>query len=187
MIPINQFRKGLKIEIDGVPFQIVDFQHVSPGKGSAFTRTKMRNMLTQSMVERTFKSNDKVNKADTIDREMQYLYTDSEGHHFMNKEDYEQWALSDETLGEMKGYLQESVEVRVTFFEGKAIGVDFPNFVELKVVETDPAFKGDTVTGGSKPAKFSTGAIVHVPFHIQEGDVLKIDTRTGSYVEKVSR
>ena len=184
MIPTNQFRKGLKVEIEGTPYQIIEFQHVSPGKGSAFTRTKLKNMLTQNTVEKTFKSHDKVKKADLIDRDMQYLYTDSEGNHFMNQSDYEQIVLGDETLGEMKGFLQENIVVKVTLYEGRPIGVEFPNFVELKVTTTDPAFKGDTVSGGTKPATLETGAVIQVPFHIQEGDVLKIDTRNRSYVSK---
>ncbi len=187
MIPTNQFRKGLKVEIDRTPYQIIDFQHVSPGKGAAFTRTKLKNMLTQNTIERTFKSGEKIKKADLMDRDMQYLYVDSEGHHFMNQSDYEQFALSDELLGDMKGYLQENIVIKVTLFEGRPIGVEFPNFVQLKVVRTDPAFKGDTVSGGTKPATLEPGAIIQVPFHVQEGDVLKVDTRDGSYVGRTEK
>jgi elongation factor P len=187
MIATNEFRKGLKIEIDGVPYQIVDFQHVSPGKGGAFTRTKIRNMLNQNQTERTFKSGDKVERPDLEEKEMQYLYSDSEGYHFMNTADYEQVVMSGESLGENVGFLQENLLVKITYFNSRAIGVELPYFVELVVTRTDPSFKGDTVTGGTKPATVSTGASVQVPFHISEGDVIKIDTRDCKYVEKVNK
>lgn len=187
MYATNQFRKGLRIELDGVPYQIVDFQHVSPGKGSAFTRTKLRNMLNQNVTERTFKSGDKVDRANTAENEMQYLYKDNDGYHFMNTSSYEQLILTDENLGEEKGYLQDNINVTVTFFNDRPIGVVLPTFVELRVVETEPNIKGDTVSGGGKPAKLETGATVSVPFHINEGDVIRVDTRDGSYSEKVNR
>jgi elongation factor P len=187
MYATNQFRKGLKIEIEGVPYQIVEFQHVSPGKGAAFTRTKLRNMLNQNVTEKTFKSGDKVDRADTEEKEMQYLYADAEGYHFMNTANYEQVCLQKETLGDDTNWLQEQAEIKVTYFNDRPIGVELPTFVVLKVVRTDPAFKGDTVTGGGKPATLETGAVVTVPFHISEGDVLKIDTRDGSYVEKANK
>lgn len=187
MYATNQFRKGLKIEIDGVPFQIVDFQHVSPGKGSAFTRTKLRNMLNQNVTEVTFKSGDKVDRADTAEREMQYLYADAEGYHFMESATYEQVCLSKELLGEDTGYLQENSTIKVTYFNDRPIGVELPTFVILKVVRTDPSFRGDTVTGGGKPATLDSGATVTVPFHISEGDMIKVDTRDGSYVEKANK
>ena len=184
MYATNQFRKGLKVELDGTPYQIVDFQHVSPGKGSAFTRTKLKNMLNQNVIERTFKSGDKVHKANTEEKEMQYLYHDSEGYHFMNMANYEQVALSKEVLGDSVGFLQENLVIKVMYFNERPIGIDLPTFVVLKVVDTEPAFRGDTVSGGTKPAKLETGATVAVPFHIQEGDVIKVDTRDSSYVEK---
>lgn len=186
MYAINQFKKGLKIEIDGVPYQIVDFQHVSPGKGSAFTRTKLKNMLNQNTTEKTFKSNEKVDSANTEDKEMQYLFRDAEGFHFMDTGSYEQMALQEELLGDESGFLQENLKIRVTFHNDKPIGIELPNFVELKVVQTDPAFKGDTVSGGTKPAKLEAGATVQVPFHIKEGDVIRVDTRDRSYSEKVN-
>lgn len=186
MYATNQFRKGLKIELEGVPFQIVEFQHVSPGKGSAFTRTKLKNMLNQNVIERTFKSGDKVDRANTEEKEMQYLYRDAEGFHFMNTANYEQVALSEEQLGDGKDFLMENL-IKVMYFNERPIGVELPTFVELKIVETDPAFRGDTVTGGSKPAKLETGASVAVPFHLKEGDKIKVDTRDYSYVEKVNK
>lgn len=187
MYATNQFRKGLKIEIEGIPYEIVDFQHVSPGKGRAFTRTKLRNMLNSNVIERTITSGDKVDRANTEEKEMQYLYKDAEGYHFMNQATYDQLALSDETLGTAKDFLQENLVIKVMYFNERPIGVELPTFVALKVIETDPAFRGDTVTGGSKPAKLETGAVVQVPFHIKEGDVLKIDTRDYSYVEKANK
>jgi len=186
MYATNQFKKGLKIELEGVPYQIIDFQHVSPGKGSAFTRTRLRNMLNQNTTEKTFKSGDKVGVANTEDKEMQYLFKDSEGFHFMDMSSYEQTALQEDLLADSAGFLQENLIIRVTFFNDKPIGIELPNFVELKVVQTDPAFKGDTVSGGTKPAKLEPGASVQVPFHIKEGDVIRVDTRDKSYSEKVN-
>lgn len=187
MYATNQFRKGLKVEIEGIPYEIIDFQHVSPGKGRAFTRTKLKNMLNQNVIERTITSGDKVDRANTEQIEAQYLYHDAEGYHFMNQANYEQLVMSTEQLGDAKDFLQENLVINIMFFNERPIGVDLPTFVSLKVVETDPAFKGDTVTGGTKPAKMETGAIVQVPFHIKEGDVLKIDTREYKYVEKVNK
>jgi elongation factor P len=183
----NQFRKGLKVQMDGVPFEIVDFQHVSPGKGRAFTRTKLKNMLNQNVIERTITSGDKLDGADTEEREMQYLYRDAEGYHFMNNANYDQVALSDEQLGASKDFLVENLTIKIMYFNERPIGVELPTFVSLKIVETDPVFKGDTVTGGSKPARLESGATVNVPFHIKEGDVIKVDTRNYSYSEKVNK
>ncbi|MGE0614314.1 MAG: elongation factor P [Bacteriovoracia bacterium] len=187
MYATNQFRKGLKIEIEGVPFQIVDFQHVSPGKGAAFTRTKIRNMLNQNVIERTFKSGDKVDRADTEEREMQYLYGDAEGFHFMNNATYDQVVLSKDQLGEQVGYLKENLVLQITYFNERPIGVEFPTFVELYVKEADPAVKGDTVSGASKYCTLESGARIMVPMHIKEGDLLKVDTRDGTYSEKVNK
>ena len=183
----NQFRKGLKIEFEGVPYEIVDFQHVSPGKGRAFTRTKLKNMLNGNVTEKTITSGDKVDRANTEQKEMQYLFKDAEGYHFMNQADYDQVALQEDLLGEARGFLQENLVIQVMYYNERPIGVELPTFVSLKIVETDPAFKGDTVTGGTKPAKLETGAVVQVPFHLKEGDVIKVDTRDQTYVEKVNK
>jgi elongation factor P len=187
MYATNEFRKGLKVEIDGTPFEIVDFQHVSPGKGRAFTRTKLRNMINQNVIERTITSGDKLARANTEEQEVQFLYSDTQGFHFMNKENYEQFQLTEEQLGNAKDFLTENQELKVMFFNERAIGVELPSHVVLKVVETDPAFKGDTVTGGSKPAKLAPGAVVQVPFHIKEGDLIKVDTREYKYIEKANK
>jgi elongation factor P len=186
MYATNQFRKGLKVEIEGTPYEIVDFQHVSPGKGRAFTRTKLKNMLNQNVIERTITSGDKLDRANTEEREMQYLYHDAEGFHFMNQANYDQVALSDDQLGSSKDFLQENLVIKVMYFNERPIGIELPTFVNLKVTETTSAFKGDTV-GGTKPATLETGAVIQVPFHIKEGDVLKVDTRDSSYVEKANK
>jgi elongation factor P len=187
MYATNQFRKGLKVEIEGVPFEIVDFQHVSPGKGRAFTRTKLKNMLNQNVIERTITSGDKLDRANTEQKEMQYLYKDAEGFHFMNNANYEQVVLTDEQLGQGKDFLQENLVIQVMYFNERPIGVELPTFVVLKIAETEPSFRGDTVTGGSKPAKLETGAVVQVPFHLKEGDLIKVDTRDYSYSEKANK
>jgi elongation factor P len=183
----NQFRKGLKIEIDRIPYEIVDFQHVSPGKGRAFTRTKVKNMLNGNVTEKTITSGDKVDAADTEQVEMQFLYKDSAGYNFMNQTTFDQSVIQDEILGDSVGFLQENLVIQVQYYNGRPIGIELPTFVQLKIVETDPAFKGDTVTGGTKPAKLETGATVNVPFHLKEGDVIKVDTRDRTYVEKVNK
>lgn len=183
----NEFRKNLKLEIEGIPYQIVEFQHVSPGKGSAFTRTKLKNLLNQNVIERTFKSGEKLPAANVEFKEMQFLYKDSDGYHFMNLESFEQILLMDGKIGDNSGFMQDNMQVQILFYNEQPISIELPTFVELKIVQTDPAFKGDTVTGGTKPARLETGAMVQVPFHILEGDVIKVDTRDSAYVEKVSR
>jgi len=187
MYATNQFRKGLKVEIEGIPYEIVDFQHVSPGKGRAFTRTKLKNMLNQNVIERTITSGDKLERANTEEKEMQFLYRDAAGYHFMNQANYEQVSLTEEILGTGKDFLQENLVIKVMYFNERPIGIELPTFVVLKIVQTDPSFRGDTVTGGSKPAKLETGATVNVPFHLKEGDLIKVDTRDSSYVEKASK
>ncbi|HLE00232.1 MAG TPA: elongation factor P [Bdellovibrionota bacterium] len=187
MYATNQFRKGLKVEIEGIPYEIVDFQHVSPGKGRAFTRTKLKNMLNQNVIERTITSGDKLDRANTEEKEMQFLYKDTGGYHFMNNANYEQITLNEEQLGTGKDFLQENLVIKVMYFNERPIGVELPTFVVLKIVETEPSFRGDTVTGGSKPAKLETGAVVAVPFHLKEGDLIKVDTRDYSYSEKANK
>ena len=187
MYATNQFRKGLKVEIEGVPYEIVDFQHVSPGKGRAFTRTKLKNMLNQNVIERTITSGDKLDQANTEEKEMQFLYQDAAGYHFMNQADYDQVVFPQEQLGEKKHFLQENLVIKVAYFNDKPIGVELPTFVVLKIAQTDPSFRGDTVTGGTKPARLETGATVSVPFHLKEGDCIKVDTRDYSYVEKANK
>lgn len=187
MYSTAQFRKNLKVQFDGVPFSMVEFQHVSPGKGSAFTRTRLKNLLNGNVIERTFKSNEKVEPANVESKDMQFLFKDGSGYNFMDTSTYEQVALNEDLMGDSVGYLAENLMVTVLFFNEKPIAIDLPYFVDLTIVRCDPATKGDTVSGALKIAKVQTGLSVHVPLHIKEGDVIKVDTRTGDYSEKVSR
>lgn len=186
VIDTSEFRKGLKIEIDGEPYEIVEFQHVKPGKGSAFVRTTIRSLLTGRVLQPTLKSGEKVGKPDIEDKEMQYLYLQGEDYYFMDTKNYEQTFLSEKVLGEAKNFLKENINVSVLFYNGKAIGVTLPNSVDLKVTQCDPGVRGDTVSGAMKPAKLETGYTVNVPLFINEGDVLKIDTRDGKYLTRVA-
>lgn len=184
MYELTDFRKGLKILIEGVPYVITDFQHVKPGKGNQFTRTKMRNLITGSNLERTFKSGEKFEVPDMETREMTFLYKEGLSYLFMDKNNYEQVSIEEEDLGDANHYLIENLETQVSFFNGKAITVDVPKSVVLRVAKCDPGLKGNTVSGGGKPATMETGLVVSVPLHINEGDKLKIDTRTGAYIER---
>ncbi|MFN7134282.1 MAG: elongation factor P [Myxococcales bacterium] len=181
----SEFRNGLKIEIDGEPFVIEYFQHVKPGKGSAFIRTKIRSLISGRVLEPTFKSGDKVAKADVEEREMQYLYEQGGEFHFMDAKSYEQTFLTREQLGEARNFLKENITAHILFYKGRAVGVTLPNAVDLKVVKCDPGVRGDTVSGASKPAELESGYVVQVPLFINEGDVLKIDTRSGEYLTRV--
>jgi elongation factor P len=187
MIQLSDFKKGTKILIEGQPFTVTDFQHVKPGKGNQFTRAKLRNLMTGQNREFTFKQGEKFEPADITTVDMQFLYKDDSGYNFMNQTNFEQITLNDDDVGESKNFLIENLDCVIMMFNGKAIGVDVPNSVTLKVTKTDPNFKGNTVSGGSKPAELETGHIVHVPMHISEGDMLKVDTRTGEYVERVNK
>lgn len=171
--------------LDGDPHSIVENEFVKPGKGQAFTRTKVRNLLTGRVVERTFKSSDSVEAADVMDTEMQYLYTDGEMWHFMDQATYEQLAAEKAAVAECHLWLKEETICEVTLWDGKPIAVTPPNFVEMAIKETDPGVRGDTATGGTKPAYLETGAVVKVPLFIEEGEVIKIDTRSGEYVSRV--
>lgn len=184
MISTNDFKTGLTIEIEGDVYQVVDFQHVKPGKGAAFVRSKIRNMRTGAVVERTFNAGEKIPRARIDRREVQYLYNDGSNYNFMDMESYDQMALTDEQLGDAVKFLKENMTIKLLMYQGKSMGVDLPNFVELEVTETEPGIKGDTASGGSKPAKLETGYVVQVPFFINVGDVLQIDTRTGMYIKR---
>ncbi|MBS98182.1 MAG: elongation factor P [Oceanospirillaceae bacterium] len=180
----NQFKNGLKVMIDGDPCAMVDVDFVKPGKGQAFTRVRLRNLLTGRIWERTFKSNESVESADVMDRDMEYLYNDGEMWHFMDPSSFEQVAADANAVGDTHKWLKEQDKCMVTLWNDNPIAVMPPNFVELEVVETDPGLKGDTAQGGSKPATLSTGAVVRVPLFIERGEVLKIDTRNGEYVSR---
>ncbi|NLB88094.1 MAG: elongation factor P [Syntrophomonadaceae bacterium] len=185
MISVNDFKTGVSIELEGQAYVVVDFQHVKPGKGAAFVRAKLKNLSSGGVVEKTFRAGEKVAKAHLDRREMQYLYSDSDGYIFMDNETYEQITISADTIGDGVKWLLENMNIHVLIFQNKIIGVDLPNFVELKVVETEPGVKGDTATGATKNATLETGAVVQVPLFVNEGDVLRIDTRTGEYMERV--
>jgi elongation factor P len=187
MYTTSDFKKGLKLLIDGQPFSVVDFQHVKPGKGNQFTRTKLKNMITGTNLEKTYKSGEKFEVPDVMTRDCTFLYKEETGFVFMDKENYEQYIMSPDATGESANFLTENMEVTILFFNGRAIGVDVPNSVFLKVAQTDPGVKGDRVTGATKPATLETGYVVNVPLHITEGDVLKIDSRTGEYIERSNK
>jgi elongation factor P len=184
MLSTNEFRTGSTVTIDGDAWQVVEFQHVKPGKGAAFVRAKLRNLCTGAVVEKTFNAGEKFPKAHIDRREMEYLYAGDDNFVFMDTENFEQSELEKSVLGNAVNFLKENMKVNMMFYQGKVLGVDLPNVVELTVVETDPGIRGDTATGGAKPATMDTGYVVKVPLFIEAGDVLRIDTRTGEYVER---
>lgn len=189
MISTSDFRKGsTKILFRDEPFLVVDFQHVKPGKGGAFVRTKMKNMITGLTLEETFRSGEKFPDPDLENHEMQYLYADGDDYHFLDQENYEQVALSKKQIEDILPFLQEQIIYTVLYFSGRPIAVTAPMFMELAVKETMPGVRGDTAQGGaSKPATLETGLVVQVPLFVQEGDILKIDTRDGSYIERIKK
>jgi len=184
MISASEFRKGITIEIDNYVYVIVDFQHVKPGKGAAFVRTKIKNIMNGSVLERTFNPSEKLQRANIETKDMQYLYSDGEMYHFMDTKTYEQMPLSGDQVGDAMKYVKENMSVTIKFFKGAPFSVEPPNFVELKIIKTDPGARGDTVTGASKPATLETGAIVSVPLFINEGEVIRVDTRSDEYMER---
>lgn len=184
MISTSEFRTGLTIELDGDVWQIMDFQHVKPGKGAAFVRSKLRNLRNGNIQERTFRAGEKMPRAHVESRQMQFLYESGGEYTFMDNETYDQVSLPAEGLEQEVKFLKENMNVNLIVYNGETLGVDLPNTVELEVVETDPGIRGDTATGGSKPAKLETGLVVQVPLFINEGDQLVIDTRKGEYVSR---
>ncbi|HDP26219.1 MAG TPA: elongation factor P [Deltaproteobacteria bacterium] len=182
----SQFRKGLKIEMLGEPFVIVDFQHVKPGKGGAFVRTKLKSLITGNVHDKTFRSGEKVDVPNLEEMKMSFLYKDDENYHFMDTETYEQMGLTPDQIGEALGYLKENIVVEILLHNGVPIGIELPMFLELTVSETEPGIKGNTVSGSTKPARLETGLSIQVPLFISEGEVVKVDTRTGEYIERVS-
>jgi elongation factor P len=185
MYSTTEFKKGLKIELDGTPYIMVDFQHVKPGKGGAFVRTKLKNLLTGRVLEQTFRSGERVKKPDLMEREMQYLYREGDRYCMMDNDNYEQIMLTEAQVGEARLYLIENLDLKVLFFNKEPVGVELPNFVELAVAQTEPGVKGDTAAGGTKPAVLESGANIQVPLFINEGDRVKVDSRTGGYIERV--
>ena len=185
MISASEFRNGITIEYEGDIFTIIEFQHVKPGKGAAFVRTKLKNIISGGIVERTFRPNEKMAKAHIERKDMQYLYSDGELFHFMDIESFEQLAVNSSEVGDILRYVKENVMVKVLSHNGNVFGIEPPNIVELEVTDTEPGFKGDTATGANKPATVETGAIISVPLFINVGDIIKIDTRVGEYLGRV--
>ena len=181
------FKKGLKIMCEGSPYQILDFQHVKPGKGNQFTRTKMRNLLTGQQLERTFKSGERFEVPNVENIEMTFLYKDDSGYNFMNQTNFEQLCMTADEIGENTNFLTENLQVVILIYNDRPVSVDVPKAVNLKVAQTDPGVKGDRVTGATKPATMESGLVVNVPLHISEGDLLRIDTSDGgAYVSRVN-
>jgi elongation factor P len=185
MYDSSDLRKGLKIEIDGDPYVIVQFEFVKPGKGQALYKCKLKNMVTGAQFERTYRSGEKFNEANLEEFEMEYLYSDGESYCFMNTSTYEQEFLTKEQVGDAKAFLKENTVCSVLMFEGRAIGISLPNFVDLTITEAEPWAKGDTAAGSTKPATLETGHVVQVPPFVNQGEKIRIDTRTGAYVERV--
>ncbi|HEX6999782.1 MAG TPA: elongation factor P [Gammaproteobacteria bacterium] len=181
----NEFRSGLKILLDNDPFVILENEFVKPGKGQAFNRVRVRNLKTGRVVDKTFKSGETVEAADVVEQDMQYLYNDGEFWHFMVPDSFEQFAASAEAVADAKQWLKEETSCIVTLWNGVPLYVAPPNFVELKIVQTDPGVRGDTAQGGQKPATLETGAVIRVPLFVEEGEVVRVDTRTGEYVSRV--
>ena len=187
MISVNDLKTGLTLELDNGLWSVVEFLHVKPGKGAAFVRTKLKNVETGNVVEKTFRAGEKVAKATLDKREMQYLYKEGSDYIMMDTETYEQLAVTDDHIGDGVKYLKENMNVNILLHDGKIIGLDMPNHVELEVVDTPPSEKGNTAQGGTKPATLETGAVVNVPFFISNGDRIRVDTRTNEYLDRVSR
>jgi elongation factor P len=187
-VSTNEFKAGLKVMLDGNPYSITENEFVKPGKGQAFNRVKMRNLRSGRMLEQTFKSGDSLEAADVLDTEMNYLYNDGEFWHFMDPESFEQLQADKTAIGDAKQWLKENSNALciITLFNGVPLTITPPNFVELQITETDPGVRGDTSGGGGKPAKLETGAVVRVPLFVQQGEIVRVDTRTGDYQTRVS-
>jgi elongation factor P len=185
LITTTDFRRGTKIEYKGEPYEVVEFQHVKMQQRAPIVRTKIKSLKTGRVLEETFSAGEKFETPQLEERQMQYLYAQDDLHYFMDNQTYEQVPFTAVQLGEAKKFIKENMTVAVLYYKGEPMTVEPPMFVELAVAETEPAFKGDTASGGSKPAKLETGAVVKVPFHVATGDILRIDTRTSEYIEKV--
>jgi elongation factor P len=184
MVSAGDFRNGVTFEMDGNVLSVIEFQHVKPGKGAAFVRVKIRNVISGSVVERTFNPSDKFPSAFIERKDMQYLYNDSDLYYFMDKETFEQIPINSSDLSESFRFVKENTDVKILSYKGKVFGMEPPNFVDLEVIETEPGFKGDTTTNVTKPAKLETGALVRIPLFVGEGDKIRVDTRTGEYMER---
>ncbi len=184
MISAGDFRNGVTIELEGNIYQIIEFQHVKPGKGAAFVRTKLKNIVSGGVVEKTFRPTEKCEQAHIDRKDMQYLYQDGSLYYFMDNETYDQVSLGEDTVGDALKFVKENETCKVCSHKGTVFSVEPPLFVELEITETEPGFKGDTATGATKPATVETGAVVNVPLFVNQGDVIKIDTRTGEYLSR---
>ena len=187
MYQTSDIRKGLKIELDGKPWIVAEFLFVKPGKGQAFTRTKLKNLLNGNVIERTFKTGESLQPADVSDANMQYLYNDGEAFHFMDTDTFEQVGIPSDVLKDESKWLLEEMHVQVLFYKGNPVSIDLPNFVELEITYCEPGARGNTAQGATKPATLSTGAEVQVPLFVENGTTIKVDTRTGAYVERIRK
>lgn len=185
MISVNDLRTGLTIEVEGEVMSVIEFLHVKPGKGAAFVRTKLKNVKTGAVREMTFRAGERVTRARIETKQMQFLYSSDDDFTFMDNETYEQITLTRDKLGDAPKWLLDNMTIGIQFHQGEPIGIDLPTFVEIEVAHTDPGFRGDTATGGTKPATLETGVIVQVPLFINEGDKIRVDTRTGEYLSRV--
>jgi elongation factor P len=186
-VDTSSFKNGLKIEMDGDPFVMTYFQHVKPGKGGAFVRTKLKNLKNGRVQDKTFRAGEKIEEADIDERKMQYLYQDGESLVFMDNETYDQMSIPTEQVGDAFKWLKENNQVEVVLYKGSPLNIELPQFLEAEITQTDPGLKGDTASGATKPATLETGAVVQVPLFIKEGESIRVDTRTGEYVERVKK
>ena len=186
-VSTTEFRNGLKVEIDGEPYLMVEFQHVKPGKGGAFVRTKLKSLRSGNVIDRTFRSGEKLDTPELEEKKMQYLYAADKDRCFMDTTNYEQISLDEDQLGDNISYLKENMEIKILYYKGQPINIEIPMFVELAITQTEPGVRGDTASGGSKPATLETGAVIKVPFYLNEGDIVKVDTRTGTFIERVKQ
>lgn len=184
---INEIKNGVTILVDGNVYMVIDFQHVKPGKGAAFVRTKMRNLRNNNVLEQTFRGDEKIEEAYIEEKKLQYQYAAGDMYHFMDQENYEEVAIDKERMGDGVKFLQDNLEVKAYYYKDSVLFVNLPNFIEFKITHTEPGIKGDTAKSGTKPATIDTGANVQVPLFIDTGDVIKVDTRTGAYVERVNQ
>ncbi|MBN2381671.1 elongation factor P [bacterium] len=187
MFTTSDFRIGLKVELEGEPYIIVDFQHVKPGKGTAFVRTRLKHLSTGNVLDKTFRSGEKFEKPDLEEKEMQFLYQDGDEYHFMDTTSYDQTFMTREQLGDQVNYLKEQMSITVLYHNGHPIGSEVPKHVELMVVKTEPGIRGDTATGATKPAQLESGVTVLVPLFVNEGEIIRVDTRTNTYLERVQK
>jgi elongation factor P len=186
-LSINEIKNGLTVLVDGDIYMIIDFQHVKPGKGAAFVRIKLRNLKNSNVLEKTFRGDEKIEEAYIEERKLQYTYNSSDIYHFMDQENYEEISITKEAIGDKVKFLKDNLEVVAYYYKDQVVNVTLPNFIEVKIIHTEPGIKGDTAKSGTKPATIDTGANVQVPLFVDSGDVIKVDTRTGSYVERVNR